>query len=92
MPHALKHTAAALLLTTLVLTSCAAEPRGPDLATRDDFAQSVMSAAASGSVDEVEKLLMDDRVNVRPQAEKLVQFSQGWSRESGTITISNNFA
>ena len=50
-----------------------------------------MSAAASGSVEQVENLVMEDRINVRPEAGRLVQFAQGWNQDSGKIGLSNDF-
>ena len=79
------------LIATLTLAACSPEPRAPDLTTRDDFAQKVMTTAASGSIDEVEKLVVEDRINVHPQAEQLVKFAQGWNPASAKFNISNDF-
>ncbi|MFC9352828.1 hypothetical protein [Arthrobacter sp. NPDC057013] len=89
--HSARKYAAAILLASLALAACTPELPSPNLDTRDDFAQNVMTTAATGSVEQVEKLVMDDRVNVRPEVDKLVKFAQGWSRDSGKIDISNDF-
>ncbi|RAM37219.1 hypothetical protein DBZ45_11300 [Arthrobacter globiformis] len=50
-----------------------------------------MSAAASGSVEQVEKLASDDSVNVRPGAQKLVDSFRGWAPASVKLLLSNDF-
>jgi hypothetical protein len=78
LPAALKR-ASAILLASLALSGCSPDPLPPDTSARESFARTVMSAAASGSVEQVETLVMEDRINVRPEAERLVQFAQGWN-------------
>lgn len=90
LPAALKR-ASAILLASLALSGCSPDPLPPDTSARESFARTVMSAAASGSVEQVENLVMEDRINVRPEAERLVQFAQGWNPGSGKIGLSNDF-
>lgn len=90
LPAALTR-AAAILLASLAMSGCSPDPLPPDTSARESFARTVMSAAASGSVEQVEKLVMEDRISVRPEAERLVQFAQGWNPGSGKIGLSNDF-
>jgi hypothetical protein len=90
LPAALTR-AAAILLASLAMSGCSPDPLPPDTSTRESFARTVMSAAASGSVEQVENLVMEDRINVRPEAERLVQFAQGWNPGSGKIGLGNDF-
>jgi hypothetical protein len=80
----------ALLLSTTV-AACLAEPRQPDLSTREEFARSVMAAAVSGSVERVESLVDPVFTNVRPEAQQLVDSARGWTPGSWQLGISNDF-
>lgn len=68
---------ALLPLSALSLVACIPDPTQPDMATRDSFARSVVAAAASGSAEQVEKLVPGIFVNVRPDAQRLVDFARG---------------
>jgi hypothetical protein len=85
MRSALKVAAFALLFP--LVASCAPEPRQPDKTTREEFAKSVMTAAASGSVEQVEKLVPDDRIDVRPGAQELVDSARGWDPASWKVGL-----
>lgn len=80
----------ALLLSTTV-SACLAEPRQPDLSTREEFARSVMAAAVSGSVERVEGLVNPARTNVRPEAQQLVDSARGSAPGSWQLGLSNDF-
>ena len=80
----------ALLLSTTV-SACLAEPRQPDMSIREDFARSVITAAASGSVERVEALINPARTNVRPEAQQLVDSARGSDPGSWRLDISNDF-
>lgn len=83
---------AALVLVPMVsLVACVADPLPPDMSAREAFARSVLAAAISGSVEEVEKLVPEDRVNVRPEAQQLVDSTRGWAPGSWQIGLSNDF-
>ena len=78
-------------LSVVSLVGCGQDPTQPDLATREAFAKSVVAAAASGSVERVEKLVPEVFVNVRPDAQQLVNFAGDGIRRpssSGTVTTS----
>lgn len=84
--------AAALVLVPLVsLVACVTEPLPPDMSAREAFARTVLAAALSGTVEEVEKLVPEDRVNVRPEAQQLVDSFRGWAPGSWQIGLSNDF-
>lgn len=85
MHSALKFAALALLFP--LIASCAPEPRQPDKTTREEFAKSVMTAAASGSVEQVEKLVPEDRIDVRPGAQELVDSARGWDPASWKVGL-----
>ncbi|MCA4133082.1 hypothetical protein LD110_09700 [Arthrobacter sp. M4] len=78
---------AALVLAVLTLASCGTEMRAPDMSTRDEFANRVMNAASSGSVDQVERLVPQDRIGVRPGAQKLVDAARGWDPASWKVGL-----
>jgi len=80
---------AALALLFPLIAACAPEPRLPDMSTREDFARNVMSAAASGSVEELEKLVPTDRYDVRSGAQQLVDSARAWDPSSWHIGLSN---
>lgn len=80
----------ALLLSTTV-SACLAEPRRPDLATREEFARSVMAAAVSGSVERVEGLVNPAFTNVGPEAQQLVDSARGWTPGSWQLGVSSDF-
>lgn len=83
--------AALLLLLLPTVSACLAEPRQPDLSIREDFARSVMIAAASGSVERVEALVDPGLGNVRPEAQQLVDSARGWAPGSWQLGLSNDF-
>jgi hypothetical protein len=78
-------------MSGLSMTGCAPDPTQPDLSTREAFARSVVSAAASGSVEQVEKMAPDDSVNVRLGAQQLVDSFRGWAPASVKLLLSNDF-
>jgi hypothetical protein len=80
-----------MFLPALSLVACGSDPTQPDLATRESFARSVLAAAASGSVEQVEKLAPDDFINIRPDAQRLVDEVRGWDPASVTLRLSNDF-
>ena len=88
MRFALKFEALMLLLPLMV--GCAPQSRSPDLSSREAFAKSVMSSAASGSVESVEKLVPEDRIDIRPGAQQLVDSARGWDPASWTMQLSND--
>ena len=51
LPAALKR-ASAVLLALLAMSGCSPDPPPPDTSGRESFARTVMSAAASGSVEQ----------------------------------------
>ena len=79
-----------LLLSTAV-SGCVAEPRQPDLSTREEFARSVMSAAVSGSVERVEALADPVFSNTGPEAQQLVDSTRGWIPGAWQLGISDDF-
>lgn len=83
--------AALVILLIPAVSACLAEPRPPDLSTREEFARSVMAAAASGSVERVEELVDPVFGNVRPEAQQLVDSTRGWAPGSWQLGISNDF-
>jgi hypothetical protein len=78
-------------MSGLSMAGCAPDPTQPDLSTREAFARSVVTAAASGSVEQVEKMAPDNSVNVRPGAQQLVNSFRGWSPASVELRLSNDF-
>lgn len=80
----------ALLLSTSV-SACLAEPRPPDMTIREDFARSVITAAASGSVERVESLVNPAFINTRPEAQQLVDATRGSAPGSWRLDLSNDF-
>jgi hypothetical protein len=80
-----------LLLAVTTMAACKAEAAEPDLSSREAFARSVMAAATSGSVEQVEKLVPDDRRNVGPEAQQLVESTRGWAADSWQLLLSNDF-
>ena len=80
----------ALLLSTSV-SACIAEPRPPDMSIREDFARSVITAAASGSVERVEALVDPVFINTRPEAQQLVDATRGSAPDSWRLDLSNDF-
>jgi hypothetical protein len=77
------------LVVPLFVAACSPEPKAPDLSTREAFAKSVMTAAASGSVEQVEKLVPQDRMDVRDGAQKLVDEANGWDPAAWKVGIHN---
>lgn len=73
------------------VSACGPEDRPPDMSSREAFARSVMAAATSGSVEQVENLAGDGPVNVRPQAQQLVDSTRGWAPGSWQLQLSNDF-
>jgi hypothetical protein len=90
MPFARKRLALPVLIP-LILTACTPDPVPPDMSTRESFAKSVMTTAASGSVEQVEKLAGDGQINVRPDAQRLVDFADGWNADPGEVKLGNDF-
>jgi hypothetical protein len=80
-----------MLLSALSMVGCGPDPTQPDLATREAFARSVVAAAASGSVEQVEKLVPKVFVDVRPDAQRLVDSTQGWDPTTVQFRFSNDF-
>lgn len=87
----LLRTAVLALVTMQAAVACGTEPAPPDLSTREAFARSVMTAATSGLVEQVESLAIDDRLNVRPEAQQLVDSTRGWAPGSWQVRLSNDF-
>jgi hypothetical protein len=83
--------AALLLVSVPSVTACVREDIPPDLSSREAFASSVMTAATSGSVERVEKLVLDDRLNVGPEAQQLVESTRDWAPGSWQLLLSNDF-
>ncbi|MET4094822.1 hypothetical protein [Arthrobacter sp. UYCu712] len=83
--------AALLLVAGPSVTACGPEDVPPDMSTREAFARSVMAAATSGSVEQVESLAGVGPVNVRPQAQQLVDSTRGWAPGSWQLQLSNDF-
>ena len=82
----------ALLMLVLVgAAACRAEPRQPDLSTREAFARSVMDAAVSGSAERVAVLASPAVINAGPEAQQLVDSTRGWAPGSWQLGISNDF-
>jgi hypothetical protein len=79
-----------VLLSALSLAGCLPDPTQPDLAAREPFARSVVAAAASGSVEQVEKLVPKVFVSVRPDAQRLVDSTRGWDPTTVQLRLSNN--
>ena len=84
--------AALSVFSALWMIGCAPEPPPPDLNLREPFARSVVAAATSGSVEQVERLAPDDFVNVRSEAQRLVDAMNAWDPASVDVRISNDFA
>lgn len=80
-----------VLLLMPTVAACLAEPRQPDLPTREEFARSVMAAAVSGSVERVESLVDPVFSNTGPEAQQLVDSVQGWTPGSWQLGISSDF-
>lgn len=93
MTRALRLLSLAMLLLVAApsLTACGPEDVPPDMSSREEFARSVMAAATSGSVEQVEGLAGDGPVNVRPQAQQLVDSARGWAPGSWKLGLSNDF-
>jgi hypothetical protein len=83
--------AAFVLLLLPTVSACLAEPRQPDLSTREEFARSVMAAAVSGSVERVEGLVDPVFSNTGPEAQQLVDSARGWTPGSWQLGISSDF-
>lgn len=79
------------LLIPLVVSACVPDPVPPNLATRESFAKSVMLTAASGSADQLEKMVEQDQAAFTPEAQRLVDFAKGWDEAPGDIKMSNDF-
>lgn len=82
---------APIVLLALFLSDCGADPMQPDMSTRESFATTVLTTAASGSVEQVEKLAGEGQIDTRPQAQRLVDFATGWDAAPGEIKISHEF-
>lgn len=82
---------ALLLVSVPTVAGCAWEDPRPDMSTREAFARSVMAAATSGSVEQVERLVIPDRINVRPEAQQLLDATHGWAPESWELRLDNDF-
>jgi hypothetical protein len=80
-----------LLVTAVSVASCGPDPTQPDLSTKESFARSVVAAAASGSVEQVEKLVPKVYVNVRPEAQRLVDSARGWEPSTVQLRLSKDF-
>lgn len=91
VPNNFLLTAALVPLSALSLAACAPDPSQPDVATRDTFAKSVVTAAASGSVEEVEKLVPEVYVNVHPDAQLLVDSTRGWDPSTVELRVRSDF-
>jgi hypothetical protein len=89
--HRLLFIAALMVLSLVSLVGCGQDPAQPDLATREAFAKSVVAAAASGSVERVEKLVPEVFVDVRPDAQQLVEVARGWDPATVQLRFSNDF-
>jgi hypothetical protein len=87
----LVRTALLLLVAVQATMACGVEAAPPDLGSREAFARSVMAAATSGSVEQVERLATDDRLNIRPEAQQLVESTRGWAPGSWQLRLSNDF-
>ena len=61
---------AAILLMALSLSACGHDPTQPDMATRESFATTVLTTAASGSVEQVEKLAGEGQIDTRTRAQQ----------------------
>jgi hypothetical protein len=42
-------------------------------------------------VEQVESLVIDDRLNIRPEAQQLVESTRGWAPGSWQLRLSNDF-
>ncbi|MFP3463534.1 hypothetical protein R5O87_22070 [Arthrobacter globiformis] len=82
---------ALILASALVVVACSPDPTQPDLSSREPFARSVVAAAASGSVEQVEKLVPKVYVKVRPDAQRLVDSARAWDPETVQLRLSNDF-
>lgn len=92
MPLLRRLRAVALLLLLLTsVSACLEEPPQPDLSLREDFARSVVTAAASGSVERVQALVGPALTNTRPEAQQLVDATRGWTPGSWQLDISSDF-
>ena len=80
-----------LLVSVPSVTACVQEDIPPDMSSREAFARSVMAAATSGSVEQVESLVIHDRINVRPEAQQLLDSTRGWAPGSWELLLSNDF-
>lgn len=87
--RSLRNRLACLGVLTLLfapsMVSCAPDPSQPDRAAREEFARSVVAAAATGSAEQVEKLVPDVFVDVRPDAERLIGSARGW--DAATVEL-----
>jgi hypothetical protein len=75
------------LFVPLFVAACSPGPRGPDLSTREAFAKTVMTAAVSGSVEQVERLVPQDRIDVSDGAQQLVDEARGWNPATWRVGI-----
>jgi hypothetical protein len=82
---------ALILLLALFLSACGGDPTQPDMSTRESFATTVLTTAASGSVEEVEKLAGEGQIDTRTRAQHLVDFAKGWDASPGEIKISHEW-
>jgi hypothetical protein len=82
--------AALVLLLWPAISACFAEPRQPNLSTREEFARSVMAAAVSGSAESVVALVNPAFVNAGPEAQQLVASTRGWAPGSWQLGISSD--
>jgi hypothetical protein len=82
---------ALVLLSALSVVACGADPTQPDLSTKESFARNVVAAAASGSVEQVEKLVPEVFVNVRPDAQRLINSARGWDPATVELRLSRDF-
>ena len=85
--HPTPKVAVLALVVPLFVAACSPGPRDPDVSTREAFAKSVMTAAASGSVEQVEKLVPEDRIDVRAGAQQLVDQAHGWNPAAWRVGI-----
>lgn len=79
------------LLMALSLSACGADPTQPDMSTRESFATTVLTTAASGSVEQLEKLAGEGQIDTRTRAQHLVDFARGWDAAPGDIKISHEW-
>ncbi|MDQ1057681.1 hypothetical protein QFZ23_001582 [Arthrobacter globiformis] len=79
------------LMSGLSMAGCGPDPTHPGLSSREAFARSVVAAAASGSVEQVEKMAPDGFVNVHPDAQHLVNSLRDWDIASVDLRLTNEF-